>query len=238
MMYLEQTGFILHCLHNFFFKKGESLCSVFPKMLICWQMSKCKSWNQMRIWVIHSFWLEREFALWILVFFKLEGGGVFFRRFAGTWRRTGVSMSGQPNSGRKDGTTLHLLDLSSPKQGFSCGFREAANTSGWRQRLMRTREEGSPRWDRRRATRVCLQWAPIKRWPGQAPAASQLAKRGTKSPIGAIAVHREETASLLYCCPHPDFALSLARSWHAREHLSYNLPFLLLRARFLVLDNA
>lgn len=75
-------------------------------------------------------------------------------------------MSGQPNSGRKDGTTLHLLDLSSPKQGFSCGFKEAENMTGQQQPLMRTREEGSPLSDRRRATWVCLQRAPIKWWPG------------------------------------------------------------------------
>lgn len=188
----------------------------------------------MRIWVIHSIWLEREFAPWILAFFKLESGGVIFRRFAGTWR-TGVSMSGQPNSGRKDGTTLHLLYLSSPKQGFSCGFREAENTSSRQQQLMRTREEDSPLWSRRRrATRVCLQWAPTKWWPGQTSEGSRLAERGTKPQIGAIAVHHEEIANLLYCCPHPNFSLSLWWSWRERRYFSYNLPFLFLLAQFSV----
>lgn len=36
----------------------------------------------MLIWVTHSIWLEREFALWILAFFKSEGSGVIFWRFA------------------------------------------------------------------------------------------------------------------------------------------------------------
>ena len=146
-------------------------------MLIFWQISKYKSWNQMRIWVIHSIWLEREFALWILAFLKLEGGGIIFQRFASTWRRTGVSMFGQPNSGRNDGTTLHLLYLSSPKQGFSCGFKGTENTNGRQQQLMRTREEGSPLWERQRATWVCLQRATIKWWPGQTPASSRPAEK-------------------------------------------------------------
>lgn len=77
-------------------------------------------------------------------------------------------------------------------------------------------------------------WVPTKWCPGQTSAGSRLAERGTKPQIGAIAVHHEEIANLLYCCPHPNFSLSLRWSWRARRYFSYNLPFLFLLAQFSV----
>lgn len=103
----------------------------------------------MRIEVIQSIGLGREFSPWIFAFFMLEASGAVFQGFASTWRKTGVSTSGQPNSGRKDGSMLHLLYLSFPKWGFSCGLKEAENRSIRQQhQLMRTTEDGSPLWDR------------------------------------------------------------------------------------------
>lgn len=81
MLYLEKTGFFLYYLQNFL-NKGWKFTWCISKTLICWQIRKYKSWNQMLIWVICSIWLERELALWIPAFFKSEGGGVIFWRFA------------------------------------------------------------------------------------------------------------------------------------------------------------
>lgn len=67
-------------------------------------------------------------------------------------------------------------------------------------------DENHRRWQpavrQRRATWVCLQWAPTKCWPGQTPAGSWLAERSmlvlkadhrrTKSLIGTIEVCHEE----------------------------------------------